>query len=209
MRFLMPMILLTSCLFAGEMPSGQGSAEGAATDLQKALLFNYSQLYRQVQNPKLLKNKELASAVMLREREMDIEKHKVIGAIATKPGEDGVIRPAVLAVSRMGAISAPSAIETARKEYRFKEIGFVDVTVRRSSTNPELAELHGLRRTFVVQDEDGKWYALDRPDLLPALTQGWRDEKPTGEAVWSAPPEPPKPSPVKDPKEPKEKEPKR
>lgn len=52
----------------------------------------------------------------------------------------------------------------------FQDVMFVDVEVVLHSGNRHI------RRTMVIKDRDGKWYAHPVPDLSPLLSYGLYDE---------------------------------
>lgn len=57
--------------------------------------------------------------------------------------------------------------------FDFQDIMFVDVEVELRSGNRHL------RRTMVIKDRDGKWYAHPVPDVSPLLSSGLYDESPS------------------------------
>jgi hypothetical protein len=146
-------------------PTGQSTAEGAAGDLARAFMQGNSALFRTVcLRPYGAGRSRTEYVDYLDNVEIHLKQQKSLGA--SPP--DNPKRITKVFAARHLTKNGPASYGYAA--FDFQDVMFVDV---------EVVLIKGtslVRRTLVIQDHDGKWYALPVPDISPLLSAGVYDE---------------------------------
>jgi hypothetical protein len=168
-------VLLASCLISTSaakpklrvaddgFPTGQGTPEGAATDLARAFMMRDAGWFRSICIRPCGGGKAGAEYIEYLDG--------VSGHLKQERGDPSQDDPRkivkVFAARRLGK-NGPASYGYA--SFGFQEVMFVDVEILLQNGDKHL------RRTMVIKDRDGKWYAHPVPDVSPLLSDGLYDE---------------------------------
>jgi hypothetical protein len=144
-------------------PTGQSTPEGAATDLARAFMSGDADWVRRVCVRRYGTGQSLAEYTKYLE---GVSAH-LSRARLTQTTDDAQKILKVFAARRLSK-NGPASYGYAM--FEFQDLMFVDVKVllRSGATH--------LKRTLVIKDRDGKWYAHPMPDVSPLLSDGLYDE---------------------------------
>ena len=143
-------------------PTGQATPEGAASDLARAFIARDSVRFRNI----CIRPYGGGQARAEYTQYLDgVSEHLTQRG---NPSPDDPKRIANLFAARHLSRNGPSSYGYA--SFDFQDVMFVDVEVVLQSGNKHL------RRTMVIKDRDGKWYAQPVPDVSPLLSDGLFDE---------------------------------
>jgi len=149
---------------ADGFPTGQATPEGAASDLARAFMARDAAGFRNICiRPYGGGQARTEYAQYLNGVSEHLKQEK--GNSSPDDPKKIVTVFAARHLSRNG----PSSYAYA--SFDFQDVMFVDLEVVLQSGNRQL------RRTMVIKDRDGKWYAHPVPDVSPLLSHGLYDEK--------------------------------
>jgi hypothetical protein len=168
-------VLLASCLIstsaakpklrvgADGFPTGQGTPEGAATDLARAFMMRDAGWFRSICARPYGGGKAGAAYIEYLDG--------VSGHLKQKRGDPSPDDPRkIVKVFAARHLSKNGPASYGYASFGFQEVMFVDVEILLHNGNKHL------RRTMVIKDRDGKWYAHPVPDVSPLLSDGLYDE---------------------------------
>lgn len=167
--------LLVSCLISSSaakpkvrvasdgFPTGQDTPEGAASDLARAFASRDAAQFRRICIRPYGAGQSRADYV---EYLAGVADHLKSEQGTPSPDDPKKIEK-VFAARRLSK-SGPASYGYAA--FDFQDVMFVDVEVVLHSGNRHV------RRTMVIKDHDGKWYAHPVPDVSPLLSYGVYDE---------------------------------
>jgi hypothetical protein len=147
---------------ADRFPTGQTTPEGAASDLARAFIAGDAVKFRNICIPAYGGGQARAEYTQYLNGVSDDLKQK------GNPSPDDPTRIGTVFAARHLSKNGPSSYGYA--SFEFQDVMFVDVEVVLQSGNKHL------RRTMVIKDRDGKWYAHPMPDVSPLLSDGLYDE---------------------------------
>jgi len=147
---------------ADGFPTGQATPEGAASDLARAFIAGDAVGFRNICIRAYGGGQARAEYTQYLNGVSDHLKQK------GSPSPDDPKRIATVFAARHLSKNGPSSYGYAT--FEFQDVMFVDVEVVLQSGNKHL------RRTMVIKDRDGKWYAHPVPDVSPLLSDGLYDE---------------------------------
>ncbi len=170
-------LLLVSTLAAGSpkpkikvasdgFPTGQQTPEGAAADLARAFIFRDAAGFRAVAiRPYGTGQNRADYEAYLK----GVENHLKQAKGKLSPDDPKKITKVFAArhLTRQGPASWGYAA------FGFQDVMFVDVDTVLHNGHSHL------KRTLVIKDKDGKWYAQPVSDVSPLLSQGLYDESPS------------------------------
>jgi len=144
-------------------PTGQDTPEGVASDLARAFMTRDAERFRSICIRPYGAGQSRADYVGYLDGVGD---HFSRGRGTPSPDDPKKIMKVFAAryLSKNGPASYGYAV------LDFQDVMFVDVEVVLHSGNRHI------RRTMVIKDRDGKWYAHPVPDLSPLLSYGLYDE---------------------------------
>jgi hypothetical protein len=146
---------------ADGFPTGQATPEGAASDLARAFIAGDAVGFQSICVRAYGGGQARAEYTQYLNGVSDHLKQK------RSPSPDDPMRIATVFAARHLSKNGPSSYGYATFEFQAM---FVDVEVVLQSGNKHL------RRTMVIKDRDGKWYAHPLPDVSPLLSDGLYDE---------------------------------
>jgi hypothetical protein len=144
-------------------PTGQSAPEGAATDLARAFMTDDADWLRRV----CLRPYGAGQSLAEYTKYLDgVSAHLSRARLTPTPDDPQKILK-VFAARRLSK-NGPASYGYAM--FEFQDLMFVDVEVllRSGATH--------LKRTLVIKDRDGKWYAHPMPDVSPLLCDGLYNE---------------------------------
>jgi hypothetical protein len=170
-------VLLLSCLLATAagkpkikvasdgFPTGQGTPEGAASDLARAFMQADAAWFRRVCIPPYRGGQSRSDYV---EYLSGVSAHLEQERGKKSPSPDRPTKITKVFAARHLSKNGPASYGYAA--FGFQDTMFVDVEVLLGS-----GERH-LRRTMVIKNEDGRWYVQPVPDVSPLLSYGLYEE---------------------------------
>jgi hypothetical protein len=147
---------------ADGFPTGQATPEGAASDLARAFMARDAIGFRNISSRPYGGGQARAEYTQYLNGVSDHFKQK------GNPSPDDPKKIATVFAARHLSRNGPSSY--GYTNFEFPDVMFVDVEVVLQSGNRHL------RRTMVIKDRDGKWYAQPVPDVSPLLSDGLYDE---------------------------------
>jgi hypothetical protein len=153
-------------------PMGQSTPEGAASDLARAFMSRDAVAFRNI----CLRPYGGGKARAEYEQYLD-----GVTAHLKEKGNPSPEDPKTIATvfaARHLSRSGPSSY--GYSSFGFQDVMFVDVEVLLQSGNKHT------RRTMVIKDRDGKWYAHPVPDVSPLLSDGLYDESASSQQFTTA-----------------------
>lgn len=147
-------------------PTGQGTPEGAASDLARAFMLRDVTRFRHICIRPYGDGKSGAEYMQYLDGVSDHLKQE-----KRNPSPDNPDNPKeILKVFAARHLSKHGPASYGYAAFDFQEVMFVDVEVLLHSGSRHL------RRTMVIKDRDGKWYAHPVPDVSPLLSYGLYEE---------------------------------
>jgi hypothetical protein len=151
---------------ADGFPSGQATPEGAASDLARAFVARDAVGFRNICIRPYGGGPARAEYAQYLKR---VSEHLKQGQ--GNPATDDPKKIATVFAARHLSRNGPSSYGYAN--FDFQDVMFVDVEVVLQSGSTHL------RRTMVIKDRDGNWYAHPVPDVSPLLSDGLYEESPS------------------------------
>lgn len=148
-------------------PSGQSTPEGVASDLARTFIRHDVSLFRQICIRPYGGGTARSEYIEFLEGTSDTLKEA--GLRMPSPNNPRKITK-VFAARRLTK-NGPSSYGYAA--FEFKDVMFVDVEVLLNDNAKYV------KRTLVIQDRDGKWYAHPAPHISPLLSVGLEQESPS------------------------------
>jgi hypothetical protein len=148
---------------ADGFPTGQTTPEGAASDLARAFITRDAMAFRKA----CIRPHGSGQARAEYTDYLDGVSAYLQQATGT-PSLDDPKKIVTVFAARHLSRKGPASYGYAN--FDFRDVMFVDVEVLQQNGNKHL------RRTMVIEDRDGKWYAHPVPDVSPLLSTGLYDE---------------------------------
>jgi hypothetical protein len=158
---------------ADGFPTGQGTPEGAASDLARAFMTQDANWFRSICIRPYGEGQASAEYIEYLD---GISSH--FKQEKARPSPDDPRSIARVFAARHLSRNGPASYGYAA--FDFQDVMFVDVEVVLRSGKKHL------RRTMVIRDRDGKWYAHPVPDVSPLLSLGLYDEGPSVQLFTAA-----------------------
>jgi hypothetical protein len=144
-------------------PTGQDTPEGAASDLARVFVTRDAARFRSICIRPYGAGKARADYTGYLDAAADHLKRE-----EETPSPDDPKK--IVNVFAARHLSKNGPVSYGYAAFDFQEVMFVDVEVVLHSDNRHI------RRTMVIKDRDGKWYAHPVPDVSPLLSYGLYDE---------------------------------